>query len=846
MKYSEQTNEQQLINELIELRIENAGLKEHIVVMDKKQRQLEENLLITEERYRSVFENTLVGIYQSTPEGQCLMVNPSFAYILGYDSAEELLSLVETPQLYVNKEDRVKSIQQVLEHGAGSFEIQVYRKDESKIWVSNYVRVVRDKNANIIYLEGTVKDITQHKQTNEELNEYRQHLEEKVVGRTLELKTANERLQLEIIERKRAEEALFNQFSQMSTIFDSINALVYVVDMVNYEILFINKYGMDVFEKGILGKKCYKVLQADQSVPCSFCTNHLLLREGVPQSPYVWEFKNTVCNRWLQCIDRAITWIDGRLVRLEIAFDITERKLVEEKMKLNEQRLKALLKLNQMTKSSVKEIGDFALEEAVKLTGSEIGFLGFVNENETIWTVHSRSKNAMEICVIKNQPAIYDIRISGIWAEAVRQRRPIIVNNYSENNPLKKGYPKGHVPITSLLSIPIFDGDNIVMVAAVANKKKNYDESDIYQLTLLIEGMRKIIQRNEAVENLRLSEERFFKAFNFTPASMTIYSLDSKKFIEVNESCLKMHGYDREEFIGCSVLGIKLWVDIDKYNSFIRDISKNGIAHNHEIRYYKKSGEISIALLSGIIIELHGEQCILAVKFDITEIRQYQKELLRLDRLSLIGEMAAGIAHEIRNPMTIVKGFLQILGERKENQQNKEYYDLMIEELNRANSIISEFLSLAKNKTVALKMQNLNSIIEAIYPLIQADAMINDIYIKLELEKISDLLLDEKEIRQLILNLVRNGLEAITSGGNLTIRTYLEGSEAVLAVQDRGNGIPAEILDKIGTPFFTTKDNGTGLGLATCYSIAARQNASIKIDTGHEGTTFYVRFKLDV
>ncbi|WP_042315627.1 ATP-binding protein [Desulfofarcimen acetoxidans] len=118
-----------------------------------------------------------------------------------------------------------------------------------------------------------------------------------------------------------------------------------------------------------------------------------------------------------------------------------------------------------------------------------------------------------------------------------------------------------------------------------------------------------------------------------------------------------------------------------------------------------------------------------------------------------------------------------------------------------------------------------------------------DNYINLKLKKIFMFLMDEKEIRQLIINLVRNGLEAMTSGKFLTISTYIDNDEVVLTVQDRGNGIPAEILDKIGTPFFTTKDNGTGLGLATCYSIANRHNASIKIDTGTEGTTFHVRFR---
>lgn len=107
------------------------------------------------------------------------------------------------------------------------------------------------------------------------------------------------------------------------------------------------------------------------------------------------------------------------------------------------------------------------------------------------------------------------------------------------------------------------------------------------------------------------------------------------------------------------------------------------------------------------------------------------------------------------------------------------------------------------------------------------------------------MLLDEKEIKQLIFNLVRNGLEAMKPGQTLTIKTYVEGTTAVLAVQDQGSGIKPEIMDKIGTPFFTTKDHGTGLGLAICYSIAKRHKAAIDIETGAHGTTFFVRFNLE-
>ena len=122
-------------------------------------------------------------------------------------------------------------------------------------------------------------------------------------------------------------------YQSITTILDSLDASVYVADMDTYELLYINKYGRDIFGD-IQGKICWKSLQKGQDGPCSFCTNDRLLdNNGKPTSAYVWEFQNTIDNRWYQCRDQAITWVDGRLVRMEIATDITERKLAEEELK---------------------------------------------------------------------------------------------------------------------------------------------------------------------------------------------------------------------------------------------------------------------------------------------------------------------------------------------------------------------------------------------------------------------------------------------------------------------------------------------------------------------------------
>jgi len=353
---------------------------------------------------------------------------------------------------------------------------------------------------------------------------------------------------------------------------------------------------------------------------------------------------------------------------------------------------------------------------------------------------------------------------------------------------------------------------------------------------------RKMMEKQK--EEIKKSEECFLKAFKANPNIQTIKLLRDESYVDVNESFENFTGYKREEVIGRTLADLKICLEPEKYSQMMERIKENGFAKNVELAFHAKSGKLGFGLMSSVVIELYGEQCILASTVDITEQKKMEKELDRLDRLNLVGEMAAGIGHEVRNPMTTVRGFLQLLSGKKEFSEHSGHFSLMIEELDRANSIITEFLSLARNKAVDLQKKNINTIIEALYPLIQANAMKHDNYIEIFLSDVPEILLNQKEIRQLILNLVCNGLQAMSPGGKITIKTFTEREEVILAVQDEGKGISPEIIDRIGTPFFTTKENGTGLGLSMCYSIANRHNAKISFDTNPHGTTFFVRFKV--
>lgn len=241
--------------------------------------------------------------------------------------------------------------------------------------------------------------------------------------------------------------------------------------------------------------------------------------------------------------------------------------------------------------------------------------------------------------------------------------------------------------------------------------------------------------------------------------------------------------------------------------------------------------------------EKTGQVCsVLVLTRDQTLQKQLQKDLLKLDRLNTIGEMAASIGHEIRNPLTTVRGYLQYFISKEKIKDFNDQFTVMIEELDRANVIITEFLSLAKDKALHMEYCNLNDTISTIAPLLQADALHSGHNLQLDLGNIPAIHIDKKEIRQVLLNLFRNSVEATPPNGTIRIQTRVVNNQVTLSVQDNGSGISQEILDKIGLPFTTTKDKGTGLGLSVCYRIAERHKAKLKIDTGIAGTTVSMIF----
>jgi two-component system, sporulation sensor kinase E len=236
---------------------------------------------------------------------------------------------------------------------------------------------------------------------------------------------------------------------------------------------------------------------------------------------------------------------------------------------------------------------------------------------------------------------------------------------------------------------------------------------------------------------------------------------------------------------------------------------------------------------------------------DITELCELRQQVRQDDRLVILGQIAAATAHEIRNPLTSIKGFLQMIGDRlreKRQQKERSYIDLMLKEIGRINNLIGEFLLLSRPRHARLSSVSLTRILKEILPIIKNEAILHNVDVKIErkLSSLPRVMADGELLKQVFLNLCKNAIEAMGEGGELTIRFRIEAlaNKLVVHIIDAGPGICGQMIGKIFEPFFTTKEQGTGLGLSICRQILHVIGGLIEVSSGDRGTTFRVHLPL--
>ncbi len=284
----------------------------------------------------------------------------------------------------------------------------------------------------------------------------------------------------------------------------------------------------------------------------------------------------------------------GTIVGLHgVSHDISERKRNEEEILRNEARLEGLLRIAQYKAKSIQSLLDFALEEAIELTDSVLGYIYLYNDQRKEFTLNTWSKGVKGECGIGDSPTISQLDRTGIWGEAVRQAKPFIVNDFQSPHPLKKGYPEGHARIHKYLTVPVFSGDRIVAVVGVANKTTDYNSSDVRQLTLLMDSVWKILEAKRLTEALFRTEGKYRNIFDNAQEGI-FQSNKAGKFLTANKAMATMLGFKSSKELVSKIKNMAqdIYVDPDAREKLLKEIDEREAVKGYICQYRRKDKKV--------------------------------------------------------------------------------------------------------------------------------------------------------------------------------------------------------------------------------------------------------------
>lgn len=341
---------------------------------------------------------------------------------------------------------------------------------------------------------------------------------------------------------------------------------------------------------------------------------------------------------------------------------------------------------------------------------------------------------------------------------------------------------------------------------------------------------------------LQNSRERFRKLVQ--NSIDTIGVICEEKWTFINESGMKMLEVDNYgEIFGKSIYDNLPKEDFEKIWIEVLEQHNGTKLPTFEQEWKTMKGNAIHTELVGIPTSYLGKDAMQVIIRDITERKQAEALMLQSEKLTVAGQLAAGIAHEIRNPLTAIKGFFKLL--EREREEKKEYFDIIESELSRIELILSELLLLAKPHQVFVHPVSVHSLLKDVTTLLETQAIMNNVWFDLKLKaEFPTLKCDENQMKQVFINLLKNGIEAMPKGGTMYIDTKNEDEDIVITLRDEGTGIPKNIISRLGEPFFTTKATGTGLGLMITFNIIKNHHGTVHFfSEKNEGTTIEVRFK---
>lgn len=349
-----------------------------------------------------------------------------------------------------------------------------------------------------------------------------------------------------------------------------------------------------------------------------------------------------------------------------------------------------------------------------------------------------------------------------------------------------------------------------------------------------------------SAEELRSTKEYLESFINHTWDAIHVTDLQGN-INRINKAFENMYGWSKEEVLQLKHHHIPEDLQNEYKGILTRVVYGESVSDYETLRLRSDGSSIDVSITVSPIRNDSGEIVAVAeISRNITARKQTEEVIRRSEKLSVVGQLAAGVAHEIRNPLTTLRGFVQL--QKQKGTLSEAHLEIMLSELDRINFIVSEFLVLAKPQARHYELANVQDIIQDMISLLDSQAILSNVEFKTQLASdIPNLVCEANQLKQVFLNILKNSIEAMPEGGTITIEIqHIESEHAVvIRILDEGCGISEEEMPRIGEPFFSSKPSGNGLGIMVSQRIIANHKGTMMISSNHgHGTSVEIKLPL--
>jgi two-component system cell cycle sensor histidine kinase/response regulator CckA len=775
-------------------------------------KRMEEALRASEERYRSLFDRMMDGVYRSTHDGRFIDINHAMVKMFGYASKEDMLKVDIKKDLYFSPADRESLF---LDTGQEKIEIfPMRRKDGTAIWVEDHGQYIHDESGNVLYHEGILRDVTERMRAEHEIDEW-----------------------------KRRYELVASASRQVVYDYNISNGAIAwsgsVKQVLGYDVSEMTG-GVDQWVELINPQDRERAIRLLDEA-----------RDNVTPYEVEYNFKHRDGrNVLIHDLGLFITDAAGKAVRMiGVMQDITERKQTE-------------LLQNAIYRISHAADKAESLEELFKSVHEIISTV--MPAKNFYISLYDAEKDLITFPYFIDEidPPSPPVKPGKtLTAYVLRTGKSLFCDEETDAELRRRGAVELiGAPSAIWMGVPLIIEDKPigVMVAQHYTDPKAYTKNELHMLEYVSSQVAKAIQRKQAEESLRLSEEQFRLISENVADMIAMLDLDGKRLY--NSPSYKIVLDDPDNLQGTDSFQEIHPEDRERIRQIFLETVRTGRGQRAEYRFITKDGDTRHIESQGSVIKNKDGNVskVLVVSRDVTEKKKLEQQFLRSQRMESIGTLAGGIAHDLNNVLAPIMLSIQVLRNKTTNPDALSILDTLSSTAKRGSEVVKQVLTFSRGiEGERLILQPKHVIDEVVK--ITSETFPRMIEIRSSTSpKLWTLSADPTQIHQVLLNVFVNARDAMPYGGKIAInaenimidenyaRMNLEarpGPYVCIAISDTGTGIPQKILDKIFEPFFTTKEvgKGTGLGLSTVLAIVKSHGGFLDVysEVG-KGTTFKV------